>query len=34
VRLSSGTTAVAEVVVRRQAPLSFLLPAARSGAAR
>lgn len=34
VRLSSGTTAVADIVVRRQAPLSFLLPATRSGAAR
>lgn len=30
VRLSSGTTAVADIAVRRQAPLSFLLPATRA----
>jgi HlyD family secretion protein len=29
-RLSSGTIATAEVTVRRQAPISFLLPAARA----
>jgi HlyD family secretion protein len=31
VRLSSGTTAVAEIAVRRQAPIAFLLPATRAG---
>jgi HlyD family secretion protein len=30
VRLSSGTTALADIAVRRQAPLSFLLPATRA----